>query len=405
IQAPGFNFTAYLKSPLIPELVEENAFAFQEMDPVIISLRDTAKSVLRKHFDEREALKSSDLITQWCEEEVYPYQASDLDPLTTVTRKVFDVCAVKVHEHLKGFEKTEKKNKQLTFRLLKEALENNPESLERILKQILELPPEQQDELARILNRTHISAVINATKTVVGRLDFISSLDSLLFGDFKKDLLERKQLHRILARELWIFGEQYTLGNDDQALTSVLKKHVSILGRDDLAPEDMNNVTDVDGKSRIVDLMLYKQIPQCRPNHFEHLVIELKRPICRLGAEEFTQINKYAFAVADDERFDKSHTKWTFVLIGNDLDAYVDGLCRVKDREYGHVHSSDDGSVNVYVKKWSVILEEVKWRYEFFRKKLELEVSADDGLHYLREKHNDRLPERSSAKKGHSKAS
>ena len=79
---------------------------------------------------------------------------------------------------------------------------------------MLDLPVQkQQDDLAAILGRTQLAAIINAAKTVVDRLDFVGSLDSLLFGDLKKTLLERKQLHRILAEELRIFGEQYTLGH------------------------------------------------------------------------------------------------------------------------------------------------------------------------------------------------
>ena len=399
IQARGFHFTAYLKSQLIPELVEEGAFAFEDMHPVVNAILDTAKDVLRNHFRGREATRAGDLVKQWQDELVYPYQATPQDPLTEATREVFDVCAVKVHEYLPSFEKSDVRNKRLTFRLIKEALESNPGSLQTILRQVLELPQEQQDDLAAILGRTHLAAIINAAKTVVNRLDFIGSLDSLLFGDFKKTLLERKQLHRILAEELWIFGEHYTLGVDDQSLANVLNKHIQILGRDDLASADASDVTDLDGKERIVDLMLHRQVPQLQPDYFEHLVIELKRPTCKLGQEELGQIEKYAFAVSDDERFDKTHTKWTFVLLGNDLTTFADRKCRVLGKDFGHIHASDDGSVNIFVKKWSAVISEAKWRYKFFREKLELEVSTADGLRYLREKHRDRLPESPSRTK------
>ena len=392
IQARGFHFTAYLKSQLIPELVEEGAFAFEDMHPVVNALIDTAKDVLRDHFRGREATRAGDLVKQWQAEQVYPYQATEQDPLTEAAREVFDVCAVKVHEYLPSFEKSDTKNKLLTFRLIKEALESNPDSLQTILRQVLELPQKQQDDLAAILGRTHLAAIINAAKTVVNRLDFIGSLDSLLFGEFKKTLLERKQLHRILAEELWIFGEQYTLGVDDQSLANVLKKHIQILGRDDLAPEDTADVTDLEGKQRIVDLMLHRQVPQLQPDHFEHLVIELKRPNCKLGPEELSQIEKYAFAVADDERFDKERTKWTFVLIGNELAPFAERKCREQGRQFGHTHASDDGAVNVFVKKWSMAISEAKWRYQFFREKLELEMTTADGLRYLRSRHADHLP-------------
>ena len=164
----------------------------------------------------------------------------------------------------------------------------------------------------------------------MNRLDFLGSLDSLLFGDFKKTLLERKQLHRILTQESWLFGEQYTLGVDDQAMTNVLQKHIQELGRSNMTPESVGVVSDFEDKNRIVDLMLTCQVPQNTPDEFEHLVIELKRPSCKIGQKEIGQIENYAFTVADDERFDKLKTKWNFILVGNDLNQFADRKCRVQ---------------------------------------------------------------------------
>ena len=392
VKAPGFHFTAYLKSNLIPGLVDDGLFAFESLHPIVASIRNVARNTLRSHFREREASRAIDLVQQWQSENVYPYCASEQDPLKQVEREVFDVCALKVHEYLPDFDKTEAKTKRLTFRLLREALANNPTTLQTILRQVLELPQEQQDDLASILCRTHLAAIINAAKTVVDRLDFICSLNSLLFGEFKNTLLERAQLHRILVEELWIFGEQYTLGVDDESLSSVLRKHISILEREELSPTSSEPVLDLAGRKRIIDLMLYRRIPQSQPNQFEHLVIELKRPNCKLGQKELGQIENYAFSVASDERFDRNHTRWTFVLIGNDLDPFAIQKSRVQGREFGHIHQSDDGAVNIHVKKWSTIIAEATWRHQFFREKLELQVTTADGLQYLRKRHRDRLP-------------
>lgn len=60
--------------------------------------------------------------------------------------------------------------------------------------------------------------------------------------------------------------------------------------------------------------------------------------------------------------------------------------------EQDHIESL----ANIHVKKWSTIITEAKWRYQFFREKLELEVTTAHGLRYLREKHGDRMPEASA---------
>lgn len=392
IQAPGFNFTAYLKSHLVKELADENAFAFEEIHPVVDGLVESTKQVLRRYFREREATRALDLVKKWKVERVYPYDKAPSDPISIAEQQVFDVCAVKVNEYLPSFERSDPKNKRLTFRLIREALESNPNSLQTILRQVLELPEEQQNELASLLEKTKLSSIINAAKTVIDRLTFLGSLDPLLFGDLKKTLLERQQLHRILANELWIFGEQYALGVDDESLKSLLAKHVQVLERTDLGSLD-ESVTDLEGKDRVVDLMLYRRYPQGQEGKFEHLVIELKRPTCKLGLKEISQIENYAFTVSADERFDKHNTKWTFILIGNDFLPFAEQRARVQNKEHGHIHASEDGMTNIYIKKWSSIIDQAKWRYNFFREKLELQVSSADGIKLLKCKYPQFLPD------------
>ena len=118
-------------------------------------------------------------------------------------------------------------------------------------------------------------------------------------------------------RELWIFGDKYLLGLDDQSLKALLAAHMNILGREQLAED----VKDIDGADAIPDLMLYRRYADREQGHFEHLVIELKRPSVKAGSEEISQIENYAFTILSDPRFDKAKTRWTFVLVVNDLDA------------------------------------------------------------------------------------
>lgn len=389
IQAKGFQFTAYLKSALIAQLDDEGTLGFGEMNADLNRLLDAAKAQLKTHFRKREAVRAEDLIRQWQEENIYPYEKITTNPIEAAEREVFDVCAVKVYEYSPSFDAGDSKNKQLMFRLIREALETNPTSLQAILREVLALPQDQQNELAAILEKTRLAAIINAARVVMDRLAFLAGLDPLLFGEFKKGLNEPRQLHRILANELWLFGQQYSLGVDEESLKNLLKAHLRILGRDELV-EDVTDVKDLDGNDRRLDLMLFRRYPQSVPNSFEHLVIELKRPSRKLGKEEISQIEEYAFAIAEDERFAKSTTRWTFLLLGNDLDKYAEKKCAVNDRQFGHIYAGD---VNIYVKRWSTVIDEAKWLYEFFREKLEYQVTTADGLEYLQSKHKARLPQ------------
>jgi hypothetical protein len=394
IQAKGWDFTAYFKSELVEKLDEDNVLNLNELHPTITAILDASKDALRTHFRKRASLRSADLVRQWKEEEVYPYKYVSADPVETAEREVFDVVALNVSEYLPSFENTERSNKRLTFRLIKQSLESNPTALQSILREVLALPADKQEEFAKLLEKTKLSAIINAAKTVVDRLDFLASLYELLFGEFQATLNEPRQLHPILSNELWMFGEQYQRGIDEESLKKTLERHIEILGRKQLVT-DVSTVKDFDGRDRYLDLMLYQQYPAQEEGKFEHLVIELKRPSIKLGKKEINQIEEYAYVVGDDQRFDKENTQWTFVLIGNELNDFAKNRCTSPDRRPGHIQL---GRVNIHVRTWSGALAEAKWRYEFFRKKLEYQARTDDALGFLRDRYAKYFPETANTK-------
>jgi hypothetical protein len=195
------------------------------------------------------------------------------------------------------------------------------------------LPKEKQDEFAELLERTTLAAIVNAGKIVADRLDFLKGIEILVFSEESKGVLrERKELHRILADHTWIFGEEFNLTVDDQSLTEVLRKHLQLLGR---SADDLEPVLRDDGTKGIVDLMLSRVVPQPRAEEREHLVVELKRPNQRIDSDAASQIRSYAFAVAEDERFKDTKTRWVFWAVSNDVTASVRREARQSNRPEG----------------------------------------------------------------------
>ncbi len=105
------------------------------------------RSRMRAHFRKREGVPAANLATKWRQERVYPYKRGESSPVENVEREVFDICAMQIHEYMDGFDTWTIKNKQLTFRLIKEALKSSPSSLRSILSEVLTLPAEEQDTL------------------------------------------------------------------------------------------------------------------------------------------------------------------------------------------------------------------------------------------------------------------
>jgi hypothetical protein len=386
VRAKNFNFTAYLSSPIFDEM-DTGAVEVAEMNPLVARLIDGARSTLREHFIRRKKERLEEVIAAWKAEGVYPYPDPPASPVAKAEREVFEICAISVHQRLPGWATGEMENRKLTLLLLRQALETSPSSLQTILREVLNLPKYYQDDLADLLQKTTLESVIKATKVVSDRLSFLSALERLLFDkEYKSRLLERSQLQRMLVNELWVFGEQYMLGLDDQSLKSLLESHAKILERKVLA----DVVKDINGDEAIPDLMLWRRYADRRVGRYEHLVVELKRPKKSLGQAELSQIENYALTVAADERFDKANTKWTFVLLGDDLTTFAQEKCEQENRPFGLILQKPH--VEVWVKKWATIIQECKWRHEFYREKLDLEIQGSDATAYLEKKHAQYIP-------------
>jgi hypothetical protein len=271
---------------------------------------------------------------------------------------------------------------------MRHALETDPGALQEVLDKVLELPPDRMEELRQLLQQTTLAAIVTAARLITNRLKFLEAMKLLVFDqDSKAQLKERSQLHRILASETWLFGEEYALTADDESLNTVLTRHLSKLGRDRLS--DDVEVLDLDGRRRIVDLMLARSTEQAH-NRLEHLVVELKAPKVKIGSEQLTQIKTYAYAVVADERFDKVEVSWDFVVVSNTLDEFAEHERNQTDRKEGLLWQQDN--VRIWVKTWAEIIQTSEHRLKFVRRALEYAPTQGDALDYLRVTHEKYLP-------------
>lgn len=350
-------YTAYLMWPGFADRVNELPLA--EMDSETLApILDGARAAIRDHIDTRLSERRAEQLERWKAEKVYPYSGQPKSAAEAQERRVFDVVATAAAPAVAR----EPKAARLSLRLIREALAQPPGALHRVLKEVLDLTPEQLADFDQLLERTSLASIIYTSKLVTDRLDFLVDLEAMLFDvDKKKRVLERSQLHRIIANgRTWIFGEEYALAVDDQGLTKVLEAHLSSLGDDTpiTAP-----VTDTEGHTRLVDLMLSKAT--FHADGREHLVVELKRPSLRLTQIELNQITNYAVAVSEDERFAAPNVRWDFWLLGDDMDHVVRNLVNTPNRTPGLY--TEGSNYRIWVRRWAEILEESRQRLHFYR--------------------------------------
>jgi hypothetical protein len=300
------------------------------------------------------------------------------------------VVAVNLNSYLSDFDDSTLTNKRFTFNLIKQSLKENPESLQLIFQNVLNLPKEHQDDLAQLLEKTSLSSIISSAKLVANRLDFIRGLELMLFGkDSKQKLLERDQLHQVLAKETWMFGEEFHLSNNEETLNEVLVKFREEI----LKPlADDSPVTLEDGSTGRIDLMLARSVPQPRADEREHLVVELKRPAKKICTKVLGQIEDYAIAVAKDERFRDTKTKWVFWAISNEMTDEARRKARQRDRPEGLVYDDPELRITVWAKTWGQLIQDCKGRLNFFKEKLDYEATHDSALTYLKSAHEKYIP-------------
>ena len=395
IHAPSFEFTAYLKSDYFANLLATNVLDLANMDPAVERSLTAAKEVMRDHFRKRAAERAAGLVEEWRKDKVYPYEGEPTNVVERAEREVFNVLALNVNTYLPEFSTADERSKRFQFRLLRQAVQHAPADLARIINEVLDLPEDKQQELAGLLDRTTLAAIISASRLVADRLEFLRGLETLVFDtDFKGKVRERTQLHRIVAENAWMFGEQYHLSVDDQSLTEVLKKHIAAKGREIEIDEP---VLRPDGSRGIVDLMFSRNLARGMDER-EHLVVELKRPNVRIDSDALTQVKSYAFAVAEDERFRDVNSRWVFWAVSGEMDTVARREASQANRPRGLVYDDDQLRISIWVKTWGQLVNECKSRMQFVEEKLNYNPDRDSSLAHLNRTYQKYLPDLFAAK-------
>lgn len=390
IRAPKFEFTAYIKSDYLRELDQQGLLVVEDMFHEVDTILKATRKAINGYFRKRLAEQHVPTVQRWKSERIYPYEEkAHLSPVEEAERQVFDIIAVNVESYLPDFDEKDLKSKQFVFRLLAQALRQNPKSLQKILTEVLNLKPKDQEDLADLLRNTAFPAIITSAKTVANRLDFLHGLDKLLFDkETKEKLLERDQLHKILENEAWIFDEDFALSGSEERLEEVLEKHIGILGE---RADGETSVVVGDDRTGRIDLSLCRVIKP-RTGEMDYLVVELKRPSKKIDAGVITQIKEYAMAVAGDERFGGIPARWKFVAVSNELNDYAKQDSNQSGQPRGLVWTSANGAITVWVREWAEVINTARSRLDFVNESLCYEASRDSARDYLTKAHAKFIP-------------
>ncbi|GAB2506810.1 ATP-binding protein [Microbacterium petrolearium] len=393
-EAPGGDvegvlpFSAYVTWPHFSEDSLAVLGLGELVDDVSGAVWKAAQRAIREHFAAQRRDQRRKQVSKWKETGIYPYKEEAESEPEKAERALFDVVSSAVVPRVsKG-----RANEKVVLNLVRDALRTDPENLGVLLSEYTALSEEDRSALTRLLTESTLANVIRSTNLVTSRNKFLAGLEHLLFDPVDSDKVgERDHLHKILERELWLFGEEYHLMSSERSLTELLRTHLRLEG---LPSAGVEPVKRWDGKSGRTDLHFAAKFQE--HDRVRHLVVELKAPGITASRKERDQLEDYINAVNSNAAFASDRAVWDFILLVTDFDDLVKNSIKSDDREMGLLFEPEKQAghpqVRAYVRRWRDVIDENKRRLEFVTSALEHDPSVSDGLAYLREHYGDLLP-------------
>jgi hypothetical protein len=210
-----------------------------------------------------------------------------------------------------------------------------------------------------LLQRTSLEDVIQFSEEVARKNQFLDFIDNIIYGEPAEHIKERSQLHKIIEKSLWIFGEQYNdtpvLFSDKSLKNNLLELRNSYFDYD--LSRDDDNLQELDNKKLkdITDLFFFNE-KIMDDQRREVMVVELKRPSCKISQKELTQVDKYSFHIEDSGKFSQE-IFYKIILISSDLNKYARSKVGTVDPKNPYLFSKNKaGNIEVWVIRWSDLI-------------------------------------------------
>lgn len=385
---PHFSYSAYVSWGGLNQTNIAQLGLGDMDDGDVGALVKASREAIRQHFETRRQDRRRQQVAKWKQEQVYPFEGTPKSEADRAERLLFDAVAGAVSAQISS----RRQDAKLTLALLRDALRHDPGKLTIIVREVVALSDDDRDTLTRLLGETTLPAIIRTADTVASRHKFLQGLEHLLFDPDDSDKVgERDHLHRLLERELWIFGEHYHLMSSERGLTEMLRIHLKL---EELPIGPIQTVKRWDLRTGRTDLHLAAKSNEFGQIH--HLVVELKAPGITLGRVELNQVEDYANVVLSNAAFASDHATWDFILVGTSWDDVVENRLTPGAQALGQFLGPEQKSgrpcVRAFVRRWRDVLDENKQRLTFMTSSMEHDPSISEGLAHIHEHYAGFLP-------------
>jgi len=352
----------YITSPTISADLYRN-IDLDDLDEDWKIYRTLIKDELNTFFKARNA-EFDNFSEKLKNDDYYPYKENASSKSKII---LFDKLAYLVEDkyHLLT---EENKLREIIYPLIDRTISNG--ELDKILGKIIKLNKKMTNKFSDLLEKTDLESIIEFSDKVASKIEDIEFLEKLVYSEVAKNVKERKELHKFLEKMLWVFGEEF---NETTKLLSdkSLRKNLIELREDCMKfkpNKQKDNVNiDIDKKIKsITDLFIYhERILDYKKR--EVLVVELKAPKVKISPKEIEQAMRYAREIGKlSSVSDNVNFKILLVssAINDGADFMIKGNQKSEDNPYLYFRS-DDKKIEVWIMKWSELIENVKRKLQY----------------------------------------
>ncbi|MCH7580505.1 MAG: ATP-binding protein [Chloroflexi bacterium] len=386
---PGRKYLGLVDSGYLSELTNTSKSELAEFDPGFLALREETSKRAKQFIVERQSGRAREFLERARLQNFYPYKEPPTTPVDGYRRQLYDNILLTMEETYK-IGNASLSQQKLIFGLTQQLMHS--EDLSSVLTNVLGLTGEEVARFAALLRRTSLNSIIAVADLLVDRIRFLDEMQVLVYGQRSEWVKERSQLHKILERHTWLFGERFHLMGSDRRLYGLLPEVAAALtdGQD-----DEESRIDVDGSLRdIPDLYLARTNWNEGARFHEHLIVELKRPSVRITEEHVGQLKRYSAEIVGSPVWGqkKESHRFTFVLVSSDVSKNVRDSYQVGEEPGFLSRPQLDHPTELWALRWSDYLDRRREELNYLQD--EMEITADpELLEYLKERVGEFLPE------------
>ena len=338
--------------------------------------------IVREAIDEffkKSNIKFTSFIDKLTKDPSYPYKIVNKNERPTLEVNVFNHTAYLLEMEQRLIE-TGNSARKTIYPIVKKVIEDG--DTEFLVENVIQLSKDSRHKFCELIEATKLDDIISFTSSVAKHTQFLDFLYELCYGETSKWLKERKQLHKIVEKELWLFGEEYNestrLWSDKKLENNLNELHTKHLSYTPTA-EDENLIEEAQVYDKdITDLFFYNK-KKLGNGREEVIIVELKAPSCAIAEKEISQIERYRRDIIESSAFPKEKVYYKIILISSKLSngakIKTQSARKYNDESDPFLYSTyqENGAyINLYIMEWSELISYNRKKLSYLSNSLEV---------------------------------